>query len=455
MKLETFLAALRLYWITFLVVAAVVVVVGLSWAFLTPAKFVSTTQLMVSIEGSTTAAAYQNDQVVSGRVNSYVALLTSEVVTQRVIDELGLSQTADELAGNVSATIVPPRTALIDIAVTDESPAQARLLAVTLAREFIEYSTALETPTGADDQKVQTRVVTAASDPYEQFPEPWILGALAGIAGVVLGAVAVWIRSRTDPVVRTTAQAAAASGAPAIGCASSTPSAAGNDFEAYRRLRARLGSMIERPDDRAHVWVVTCAVGEVDTGVLAANLGHALGMGGSRVIVVDVDITDAEIAAETCPEENKQGPGREAIYRESSAAEKSIRRGANGQPDILFAGAGAADRADLLATTGMKVLIDRLRTEYAHVIIAATPVLSNCTASVVSEYADGVLLGLSLGTTRRRDLGRAAQNLRATGAVLTGTVLFVAESHRPVDQHGALNKTGKHAVGEFGSVGLT
>ena len=129
MKLKTFLAAVGRYWKTFVVVTGVVFALGLTWILLTPAKFVSTTQLMVSIQGSTTAAAYQNDEVVAGRVNSYIALLTSDVVSQRVIDKLGLSMTAPELAAKVSATNVPPKTAVIDVAVTDESPARARLLA--------------------------------------------------------------------------------------------------------------------------------------------------------------------------------------------------------------------------------------------------------------------------------------------------------------------------------------
>ena len=75
------------------------------------------------------------------------------------------------------------------------------------------------------------------------------------------------------------------------------------------------------------------------------------------------------------------------------------------------------------ATKAAAGLFDQLRNEYAHVIVAAPPVLTTMTASVVSEYVDGALLIISLGETRRRDLGRAANDLRATGALLTGAVL--------------------------------
>ena len=164
MNLKSFLAAVRLYRKTFVVVTVTVLAMGLIWLLLTPAQYVSTTQLLVSIQGSTTAAAYENDQVVAGRVNSYIALLTSDVVIKRVIDKLGLSLTSGELAAKVSATNVP-QTSIIDVAVTDKSPEQAQRLADTLAAEFVSYTDALETPTGEDGQKVHTTVVTAASAP--------------------------------------------------------------------------------------------------------------------------------------------------------------------------------------------------------------------------------------------------------------------------------------------------
>src|ERR1700730_8560974 len=135
--LKTFLATVRLYWKTFALVTVTALALGLAWLLLTPPQYVSTTQLLVSINGSTTAAAYQNDSVVSGRVNSYIALLTSDVVSQRVIDKLGLHMSAPELAAKISATGVPPNTSIIDVAVTDESPGQARQLADTVAKEFV------------------------------------------------------------------------------------------------------------------------------------------------------------------------------------------------------------------------------------------------------------------------------------------------------------------------------
>jgi capsular polysaccharide biosynthesis protein len=201
LTLKQFLAAVRRFRLTFLLVTAAVFVLALTCILLSPAKFVSTTRLMVSIEGSTTSAAYQNDEVAAQRVNSYVPLLTSGVVLQRVIDRLGLRLTAPELADKIDATNVPPKTSLIDVEVTDESPDRARRIADTLATEFIAYSTAMETPTGEDSHKVHTTVVTPAAEGRESPFERVLLGVLAALAALLLGAVAVWIRAAREPAL--------------------------------------------------------------------------------------------------------------------------------------------------------------------------------------------------------------------------------------------------------------
>jgi capsular polysaccharide biosynthesis protein len=193
---KTYLATVGKYWKTFLVASVAVLAVGMTWLGLTPVQYVSTTQLLVSINGSTTASAYQNDDVATGRVSSYIVLLTSDVVSQRVVDKLHLPMTAPEFGAKVSATNVPPKTSIIDVAVTDESPVRARQLAETVAQQFIGYANALETPTGEDGQKVRTTVVTAASQPRSRVVERVALGVLVALAALLVGAVAVWVRAR-------------------------------------------------------------------------------------------------------------------------------------------------------------------------------------------------------------------------------------------------------------------
>lgn len=300
LNLKELLAAVRRYWTTFVLVTAVLFALGLTWIFLIPAKYVSSTQLLVSIEGSTTATAYQNDDLVGGRINTYIPLLTSGVVAERVIDRLGLPLTTSELAAKISATRVPPKTAVIDVEVTDESPARAQLIAQTVAQEFVSYTEALETPTGEDSQKVHTTVVTAAIEPHEKRFERLLLAMLAGVTALLIGAVAVWIRARTDAVIRPTDQAAAA-GVPVLGTVIASPPASVGVLAGYHRLRTQLQSMTDRTGDasnRGAVLMLTPPVGEVETAQVASNPRDAFKLAASRSIVVDTKVLEAEAATD-------------------------------------------------------------------------------------------------------------------------------------------------------------
>ena len=407
MNLKTFLAAVRMYWKAFTVVTLTVLAAGLAWLVLTPSQYVSSTQLLVSIQGSTTAAAYQNDEVVAGRVNSYIELLTSDVVTQRVIDKLGLPMTAPELGAKISATNVPPNTSIIDVAVTADSPERARQLADTLSQEFISYTDALETPTGLDGQKVQTIVVTGASEPRSRLIERVALGVLVALAALLLGAVAVWIRSVSDGIVRTASRAAAAAGVPALGSVSSEAVASFGDLEGYRHLRTRLRSMRSGRD--GGVLELAPVDSSVDATVVATNLGRAMALAGTRSIVVDADFADSpQQHRDTVPSTQEAGS----------------------LPEILSTSVWAAHR-DQPATEAAFELVRRLRREYEYVIVATPAMASAFTASAVSDNVDDVILLVSVGRTKRRDLTRAAESLRATGATLTGVV--VVEETTPAD----------------------
>jgi uncharacterized protein involved in exopolysaccharide biosynthesis len=59
---------IRRYWKTFTAVFLSVAAAGGAWLVLSPLQYVSTAQLMVTLNGTSTANAYQNDAVVGNRV---------------------------------------------------------------------------------------------------------------------------------------------------------------------------------------------------------------------------------------------------------------------------------------------------------------------------------------------------------------------------------------------------
>ena len=441
-----YLAAVRLYWKTFVLVTCAVLAVGLTSLLLAPIQYVSTTQLLVSINGSTTATAYQNDDVVTGRVNSYIALLTSDVVSQRVIDKLRLPLTPAEFAAKVSATKVPPKTSIIDVAVTDDSPAKARQLANTVAEEFISYADALEIPTGEDGQKVHTTVVSTASEPHSRLAERIALGALVGLAALVLGCVAVWIRSLTDTVVRTADRAASAAGVPVLGYVTAAAAASLDHLDGYRRLRARLKSTVSTGE--AHVSMLASAVGEVDAALVASNLGRVMELSGSHSVVLHADTAASLTHSSSAPEDegrshsdDDESPAQSASASESPDSTHAA-TACGAQPEELVSVQVAQNlppsrsaarhrrRNDLQTQAAAATLIKQLRGEYGELVISAPPVLSTFTASALSEYADAVLLLVAAETTKRQDIALASERLTAVGAPLVGLVFVGDDDNR-------------------------
>jgi hypothetical protein len=161
---------------------------------------------------------------------------------------------------------------------------------------------------------------------------------------------------------------------------------------------------------------------------------------GMRTVVLDARAPGAGIAADEPlarrasgnehnpgDAENADKPGNNKtescdVARIDVVTAPELEHGAKESPDISSVCEWTTD-LDQLATAVTPELIDRLRNEYEHVIIAAPPVLSTTAASTLSEVAPEVLLVLSIGETTRRDLTRATETLRATGAPPTGLVV--------------------------------
>lgn len=385
MNLKSFVATTRLYLKTFIAVTAIVFALCVAWILLVHTKYVSSAQLLVSLNGSSTAEAYENDSIVANRVSTYITLLNSDVVSQHVIDKMKLQMSAPELTSMINATNVPPKTAVIDVAVADSSRQEAQQIAQTVADEFVSFANSMETPTGEGAQKVTTKVVSAASEPQRQRLMPILLGVLSGVFALILGAVAVWVRSALDPVVRTGYRAQTAAKVPVLGEVSSTELGADaetpDSFNSFRQVRHRL-----RSAGNVAVVELTAVDDEsgIDTRGVAFGLAQAMTIGGKRSVLIEID------------EDNPAG---------------QIVEGETGSPDTLAVSA-VTDQG-----------VAPLRDEYDSVVIASPPVLSGLVPNAVSDSADAVVLLVATGTTKRHDLVRAAADLSGWGVPLKGVIL--------------------------------
>ena len=243
---------------------------------------------------------------------------------------------------------------------------------------------------------MQTTVVSGASQPKSRLVERIALGGLVAALAALVGAVAVWIRSVTDPVIRTAAQAALAAGVPIANEVSANSTSSPNGLEGYRELRAQLRKA--EGSGSVHLLQVVPVDDNIPTGGFVANLGRSLALTGSRCAVIDT-------AADNVPE-NTDG----------------------GLPDFYdgreLAANAAADQPEHLPSA----LLSQLQNSYDDVIVATPSVESSPVSSTVSDYSDAVLLVAGKSRSRRRDVTKTAARLRATGASVIGIAIITAET---------------------------
>ena len=168
MTLHDFGRLLREHWLV--VITGLLLGVGsaIGYSYLKPAEYTAKLTMYVSSQGAdTTQAAFQGAQLSQDRVASYTELLTGPRVTSDVIRKLGLAETSDELARQVTATSKLD-SVLLDVSVTDLSADRATDIANTIGDVFPDLVAELERSTTPGVQPaVAVRVVQPALRPTQ------------------------------------------------------------------------------------------------------------------------------------------------------------------------------------------------------------------------------------------------------------------------------------------------
>lgn len=198
-RLRDYARMLRRGWRVIL--AATVLSAGagvLAAGLLTDPVYAATTRVFAIVPGDAqTHAAYEGNRGSSVRMQTYVQLATSTIVTQRTIDELGLDETPAELAEHITATPTPgdlsrfsyPLSVLLDVQVTGSDPGRTVDVANAVGRNLIAASQELE---WHDDQPGPELVPVDAATSAHDVAKPWYTNAGIGAAwGLALSVLAV------------------------------------------------------------------------------------------------------------------------------------------------------------------------------------------------------------------------------------------------------------------------
>ncbi|MGQ4617274.1 Wzz/FepE/Etk N-terminal domain-containing protein [Nocardia sp. R7R-8] len=431
-----------------------------------PKTYTATSTVYVSMAtGTSVADSYQGGLAAQQRVRSYLELVGSDFVLDRVIGQLGLGFSRADLRGKVSADS-PPATSLLRITVTDTQPERARLLADEVVSQFRALVDDLETTERTAAPAARVAVVDRAERPTEPSgPARSKLLVAGGLAGLLLGGGLALLLDRFDRRVRTVADLTPL-GQRLLGTVALGETSERDDLRAVRSLL---------PEDAK--TVLCTGLGAHSEPALAVGLAGALAATGSRVLLIDADTTrtgasallpaseidrsasngtpqpqpalatvgaDDEMlvnasqtttvldlrAVQSAPPsaamEKTQAAwhtgGLAALLRGDGSMDDAVTRWPGGGFTVLPLGAADGQTSDLLASGRFDAVLRAARDRYDHVVVdTAGPAATTDALAVAAKCAGTVgVVVLRKGRTDRAEAALTA--LAGAGATLTGIV---------------------------------
>ncbi len=394
-------------------------------------EYTVSTQFFVSTTStSDLAEAQQGSQLSQQRALSYVRLLEGRNFASVVAERLDLATDPELLSEQIEASAVPD-TVLIDVAVRAGSPGQAVDIGEAIGGEFPAFVSALEAPEGSDGATVRVNVTEPPVRPTAPSSPGLLLNGLAGASlGLLLVALALMARRRLDRSVKTPDEVAQLTGGSVIGTVlrdealdkqhtiDRMPNS--RTAEHYRQLRNNLQFL--NVDDPPKVIMVTSALPSEGKTTAVVNLGLTLADAGQRVTIVEADLRKPKVARYL---RMVGGVGLTNILAGSADLDDVVQRHGTGDLSVIASGPTPPNPGELLSSSHMASLLEKLRSANDYVLVDAPPLLPVADSSGLAPYVDGVLISVRYGSTRKEQLQQAAATLERVGATTLGVILNI------------------------------
>lgn len=437
MEAHDYWKALLKSWALILVLVIVGGAAGAAYAFARGDSYEATTSVFVSTpQGATTDQLSQGSQYTQNLVASYTKLAASPKVLDPVIDELGLSTTAEKLATHVAATN-PLDTVIVQVVVTESSATSAAAIANAIADSLRTVTIELSPVSSTGAPQVSMTVIATADTPTSPSgPNRPLIIASGLVIGLLLGIIVAVVRAVVDTRLRTTVDVERASAAPVIGTvrrsADHVPGIVVADgaqsplAEDYRRVSATLP--FAGPEGATSVLVAP-----VTTGVPAAEVGLNVALAsaerGARVLIVDADLRTRRISELTATTDAR---GLADVLSGAVPAAEAIVEWRDGV-DVLPAGAVQSNPHFALGRPVLAETLATLADAYDLIVVDAPAALEFADALTLSRAVDSTLVVASARSTRRQQLTEVVEQLEAVDAHVTGVVLSEVGGRAPVD----------------------
>lgn len=429
MDFKDLLRMLQRRWKTVASVIAAALIIAAALAVMATPIYHSTSKVFISTDASGASSVDQYSAALfsTARVQSYADLATSGELMEKVIKELKLNLTPDELSKKIVAT-VPTNTVIIQIEVRDPSARVAQQIAQSEAKQLTSYITDLEAPAGSSSSPIKATITDKAQfDGSPVSPNITLNIAIALLMGLLIGFALAVLRDVLDTTVKTHEDIEEAVDAPVLAHVGYDPNvprsplltdrdADAGRAESFRLLRTNLQFLDLDRNPRSFV-ITSSVAGEGKTST-SVNLAIALAQAGRRVLLVDGDLRRPHVAKLLNLE---SAVGLTTVLVGRSELSASIQHHNSGV-DVLSTGPIPPNPTEILQSLAARDLFKLLHDTYDNLVIDAPPLLPVADAAILATDADGAIMVVRHGKTTKEQSKQAVARLRTVGAHLFGAV---------------------------------
>ncbi|MEN9325540.1 MAG: hypothetical protein RL414_1294 [Actinomycetota bacterium] len=409
-------------------------VVAAAITFTTTPLYESQAQIFVSTPASTLdiSALATGSSFSQQRVKSYAQIINSPKTLEPVIQRLNLKMDPTTLSSMVTAS-APLDTVLISLTVTDTDPKRAASIANAVADQFGITVGDLELHgIGVDSPVKVSTVKDAMPAGAPASPKKAINLALGLLLGFGLGIGLASLRKLLDNTMKNEDDLLGTPLLAAIGfdeMADEKPLVTqigryAARTEAFRTLRTNLQFL--NPDAHPQVIVMTSALPNEGKTTSSINLALSLAQAGAKVVLVEADLRRPKV-----PLYLEMSSMSEGLSELISGPKKLTPQGIKAvlHPyestglKVILSGKVPPNPSELLSSHKFEELIELLRKQFEYVIIDCPPLLPVTDAAIVSAKADGCVLVVHAGVTKKPHFIGSRDAVKAVGSTILGVII--------------------------------
>lgn len=177
--------------------------------------------------------------------------------------------------------------------------------------------------------------------------------------------------------------------------------------EAFRVIRTNLELMTDAEAVGARTIMVTSANPGSGKTFITMNLATVLAIKDKRVCVVDLDLRKASLSGYA----GSPAKGLSALLSGHATLEEIMVHNVNGTEglDLVPVGALPPNPSEMLYSTRLKTMLEKLKSEYDYVILDCPPVEVVADAKIIARYADMTIFIIRAGLLERAMLPEIEQ----------------------------------------------